>query len=206
MKRWRTLANGSIAVEGEGLPVLPDHAPSGPSGATIRSVRARWFDPVARNAARTGIPIAWLLAIVAAESAGDPNARSPAGALGLAQLMPINWRGKSEAQIRDPEVNLAIASEMLRTIADRNAFELPRIASVYNAGGGTGNVPWPRADRPWGMAEDPPYIDWVVRGSNTAIAQLSGTDAPAPEQGKGIPLPVIVLLGKLLIDELGGGR
>lgn len=44
-----------------------------------------------------GLPWRLLRAQLAAESALDPNARSPVGAEGIAQMMPNTWREISEA-------------------------------------------------------------------------------------------------------------
>src|SRR3546814_15785443 len=47
---------------------------------------------VAEAARRFGLPEAWIWAIIRTESHGDPYAVSPAGAMGLMQIMPGTWR------------------------------------------------------------------------------------------------------------------
>ena len=46
---------------------------------------------IAAAARRFGIPAAWIVAVMRAESAGDMRAVSSAGALGLMQVMPHTW-------------------------------------------------------------------------------------------------------------------
>ena len=48
-------------------------------------------DIVAAAAQRFGLPPTWIWAVMRAESAGDPHAVSPAGAIGLMQVMPQTW-------------------------------------------------------------------------------------------------------------------
>ena len=46
---------------------------------------------VAEAARRFGIPQHWIRAVMEVESAGNPRAVSPAGAMGLMQIMPGTW-------------------------------------------------------------------------------------------------------------------
>ena len=48
---------------------------------------------VTEAAQRFGIPEAWIRAVASIESGGDPRAVSPAGAMGLMQIMPDTWAG-----------------------------------------------------------------------------------------------------------------
>ncbi|NQE65548.1 lytic transglycosylase domain-containing protein [Caulobacter sp. RHG1] len=89
--------------------------------------------------ARFGVPREWLLAVIAAESAGDPQAISPAGAQGLMQIMPGTWRdlrqshgfGADPFDVRD---NILAGAAYLRALHDR--YGAPGFLAAYNAGPG----------------------------------------------------------------------
>ena len=82
-------------------------------------------------------------AIIKAESSFDPNAFSPAGAMGLMQLMPGTGRSlarrakvrlDSEAQLFDPELNVRLGSfHLAGLVKEFGGALIPAIAS-YNAG------------------------------------------------------------------------
>ncbi len=88
-------------------------------------------------AARFGLPPAWLAAVIAVESGGDPRATSPAGAIGLMQIMPATY---AELALRHglggdayaPRDNLLAGAAYLRALVDR--FGAVGAFAAYNAG------------------------------------------------------------------------
>jgi soluble lytic murein transglycosylase len=102
------------------------------------------FDAEIRTAAReSGVDAGLLRALVRAESGGDPDARSRAGAVGLLQVMPatgeetaarlgVPWRG--EATLEDPATNLRIGAAHLRRLLDRFDGQAAFAVAAYNAG------------------------------------------------------------------------
>lgn len=120
-------------------------APTLPAGAqTSRSVRAIPVDPYAGHIAeasrRFGIPAAWIRAVMRAESAGDPQAVSHAGAIGLMQVMPATWadlrvRHRLGADPYDPRDNILAGTAYLRELHDRYGSVVAMLAA-YNAGPG----------------------------------------------------------------------
>jgi soluble lytic murein transglycosylase-like protein len=92
---------------------------------------------VATASAAAGLPEARIRRVIARESAGDPRAVSPAGALGLMQLMPATWAemrvrlglGADPFDVRD---NLLAGAAYLRLMLDR--FGAPGFLAAYNAG------------------------------------------------------------------------
>jgi soluble lytic murein transglycosylase-like protein len=83
-------------------------------------------------AAKTGVPLALLVATAYEESRMDPRARSHAGAQGLLQLMPATAR---ELRIdgNDPKANVLAGARYLRQMLDR--FGTVDLAlAAYNAG------------------------------------------------------------------------
>jgi soluble lytic murein transglycosylase len=93
-----------------------------------------------------------LLAIVVlVESGGDPAAKSPSGALGLMQILPLTGRhiaterkleGHKSARLVDPAYNLDFGAWYLSQqlgafeIADDRARTVDLAAAAYNAGPG----------------------------------------------------------------------
>lgn len=97
---------------------------------------------IRREAARHDIDPAWIAAEIRAESLFDPNARSPANAMGLMQVLPstgqavaarigLPWNGAST--LYDADSNIAIGSAYLREMLDRWG-DLPHAIAAYNAG------------------------------------------------------------------------
>ncbi len=86
---------------------------------------------------------AWVYAIVRQESAFVADARSPAGALGLMQIMPHTGRKigrsldkplKNRRQLLDADVSLEFGSTYLRTLLDQLNENPVLAAAAYNAG------------------------------------------------------------------------
>jgi hypothetical protein len=111
----------------------PARSRGGPPVASPRArVPARFEGALAKLAAHHGIAPALVRAVIEAESGGDPRAVSPAGAIGLMQLMPATAAGLG-VDPWDPLDNLrggiAYLAGLLRAYAD------PTLALVaYNAG------------------------------------------------------------------------
>jgi soluble lytic murein transglycosylase-like protein len=80
--------------------------------------------------------------VVRVESRFNPRARGPAGALGLAQLMPSTARSldrslRTEAQILEPATNLRLGFSYLRRLIDRYDGDVRLALLAYNRGSGT---------------------------------------------------------------------
>ena len=81
-----------------------------------------------------------LHAIAHVESRHNPQAVSPAGAMGLMQVMPATARrfgvGDPRSELLDPEVSLEVSSAYLKTLQGRFGNQLDLILAAYNAGDG----------------------------------------------------------------------
>ena len=89
-------------------------------------------------AQRFELPAHWLRAVLQAESGGDPRAVSPAGAMGLMQIMPATW---DELRVHhglgadpfDPRDNILAGAAYLRQLHDRYG-NIRAMLAAYNAG------------------------------------------------------------------------
>ncbi|HWJ75896.1 MAG TPA: lytic transglycosylase domain-containing protein [Kaistia sp.] len=98
-----------------------------------------YADAIAEASQRFGIPAAWIQAVMQAESAANPRARSSAGAKGLMQIMPRTWaalriRHRLGSDPYDPRDNILAGAAYLRELHDR--YGSPGFLAAYNAGPG----------------------------------------------------------------------
>ena len=84
-------------------------------------------------AARSGLPGAFVESVAKAESAFDPKAVSPKGAIGVMQLMPETARSLG-ADPRDPEQNIDAGTRLLRELLIKYDGDVAKALSAYNAG------------------------------------------------------------------------
>ena len=102
----------------------------------------KYRDTVAQCADAAGVPVYTVLAMIRVESNFDPDVISPAGAVGLMQLMPTTaeWCcghmgiAYDQNRLQEAEYNAMIGCWYLRYLLDR--FELDWAIVAYNAGDG----------------------------------------------------------------------
>ena len=104
---------------------------------------AAFKDLIADAAARHDVDAALVRAVMAAESGGNPEARSPVGAIGLMQLMPGTAKDLGVADPADPAQNIEGGTRYLAELTKR--FGVEHGVAAYNAGPGAvekyGGVP-----------------------------------------------------------------
>lgn len=132
----------------------------------------------AAAARRYGIPVNIFLRQIAQESGFNPNARSSAGALGIAQFMPATARGMGVNPL-DPRSALFGAARM-------DAENLRRygswqdVLSAYNSG------------RPWAqgrnIAQTRDYVRSILGGSAPPAASM-GAPGGSPQASGAAPSP-----------------
>ncbi|MHC8440824.1 MAG: lytic transglycosylase domain-containing protein [Candidatus Eutrophobiaceae bacterium] len=97
------------------------------------------------NAARHRLDEGWIFGLVRAESAFNPVARSPVGALGLMQVMPatgkmmarkLGIKGFKTSNLTSPETNVPIGSAYMRSMLDAHGGNVVLATAAYNAGPG----------------------------------------------------------------------
>lgn len=111
--------------------------PSSTRSASVVQSDAPFAAFIAEAAQRFAIPALWIDAVMQAESARDVHALSPAGAMGLMQIMPETW---AELRVRyglgadpyQPHDNIVAGAAYLRELHDR--YGSPGFLAAYNAG------------------------------------------------------------------------
>ncbi len=121
------LASPPIVAAAQDAP--PERAAASPIGAFVRE-----------GALRFDLPEAWIWAVIRIESRGDPRAISPAGAMGLMQVMPATWAAMRAryglgGDPFDTHDNIIAGAAFLRLLHDRYGNPAAMLAA-YNAGPG----------------------------------------------------------------------
>jgi soluble lytic murein transglycosylase-like protein len=102
-----------------------------------------------------GVPAGLVRAVMMAESAGDPNAISVAGAQGLMQLMPATAE-RCGIDPFEPQDNALCGASYLRELLDRYHNNVALAVAAYNAGPGA-------VDRYHGIPPYPETRAYVAR-------------------------------------------
>lgn len=125
-----------IAINIAGPAVV--HAEHARNMASVQSqADYAYADHIADASRRFNIPATWIRSVMRVESANNPRALSPKGAIGLMQIMPATWR---ELRIRyglgadpyDSRDNILAGAAYLREM--HNRFGSPGFLAAYNAG------------------------------------------------------------------------
>jgi soluble lytic murein transglycosylase-like protein len=138
--------------DANGTLVLSDRRPSSetttrtyavPKAPEVRATRSvatrRWnvYDDLITEHSRTqGVRADLVRAVMQVESAFNPFARSPKGALGLMQLMPSTIRQYGVKNAFDPADNVRAGVAYLRELLDRYHDNEELALAAYNAGPG----------------------------------------------------------------------
>jgi hypothetical protein len=134
--------------------------------APWRTLAGPFVAAVERAADAYGVEPALLVAMMRVESAFDPRAVSPKGAVGLMQLMPATADLLSVEDPTDPAQNIDGGARWLRRMLDRFEGDLDLALAAYNAGPET-------VSRYGGI---PPYRETqrYVRAVRRHFRQMSG--------------------------------
>jgi soluble lytic murein transglycosylase-like protein len=121
---------------------------SAPTGGTqvVSGGSPTAFDPqISAAAAKYKVPAPLLKGLIRAESNFNPNAKSPAGAMGLTQLMPGTARALGVSNPLDPAQAIEGGAKYLRQQLDAFGGDVQKTLAAYNAGPGAvqryGGVP-----------------------------------------------------------------
>ena len=123
-------------------------APAGTFAATLYAVqhKGRELDDIFNRAAQEyNLPPELLRAVAFHESGFQANAVSPAGAMGLMQLMPVTVQAMGVTNPFDPEQNVMAGAKLLEQYLEKYDGDLKLALAAYGAGSGAvsrhGGVP-----------------------------------------------------------------
>lgn len=126
---------------------------------------------IARVADRYQVDPYLVAAVVKAESSFEPNAVSPAGAVGLMQVMPAtaawitdrpDWHGPPQPDLSEPDDNLELGTYYLAYLITRFGGDVSTALAAYNAGQGE-------------------VARWLASGQPRPASGLRPQDIPFPE-------------------------
>lgn len=192
---WRRSGEGAavrcalLLLAGLLASAIPVAAVAQPQSAERAATSDPYAAHIAEASQRFGVPVAWIRAVMRAESAGDPRAISSAGAMGLMQIMPATWaelrvRHRLGGDVYDPRDNILAGTAYLRELHDRYGSVTAMLAA-YNAGSGRYEAslsgrPLPAKTRAY-VAAIAPIIDGGAIVTPVAVATvdpLAWTRAP----------------------------
>ena len=140
---WRD-ANGNLVLsDRRPTDVVQVKSYSVPQSPSVRATRyaalerSRMYDDlIAEHAHRNGVRSDLVRAVVQVESAFNPYAKSPKGAMGLMQLMPATMRQYGVTNPYNPVENVRAGVAYLRELLDRYQNNEELALAAYNAGPG----------------------------------------------------------------------
>lgn len=95
------------------------------------------IDLIHSNARKYGLDPKLINAVIRNESGYNVNAKSPAGAVGLMQLMPETARSLGVTNINDPAQNVEAGSKYLSQLMKQYRGNIILALAAYNAGPGS---------------------------------------------------------------------
>lgn len=171
-----------IEVENEGFPEVQ------PDDLRYQHLLHNWnnWAPLFRTAARRyGLPVSWVLAVATIETglwsskpAQQEKIVSPAGAVGIMQIMP-QFQPETHEQLQDAATNINAGARILREQLDRSGGNLPYAVAAYNSGTNPLQNNGCRVGRnEWNFRADHNYPRQVIEYNHAAIRL--GVNAPNP--------------------------
>jgi hypothetical protein len=182
------ISRGCSDPSGRKLNLPPATAPS--TGAVPKSPERQSVLPTALQAARNaGVDPQWFAAQIAAESGFDPNAVSPKGARGIAQIIPQYHPGVNP---NDPNASLNYAAHLMAQYTKKYGGDIRWALAAYNAGESTVDAIYAQTGGQFQPnllpAETQAYIGKVTSAraqSSTVVPPAQSTTMPGQTQNTG---------------------
>lgn len=157
-----------------------------------------YLPAIASAADRYAIDRALLAGLVEFESGGNPTIRSPAGAVGLGQIMPreTGFPGRPTAsELEDPATNLDWAGRILRAGIDRWGTIEQGLAAYLGTINGRGEI---IGDDPYTGVSGHEYVQRVLAAAETFRGAFGDVTPPAPPS----VLPTLAAAAPYLVAAL----
>ncbi len=165
----------------------PEQPASAAAGATPYAAE------IDAAAARNGVDPAVLRGLIRQESGFNPMAGSPAGAQGLAQLMPGTAAALGVSDPFDPAQSIDGGARYLRQQLERFGGDVQKALAAYNAGPGAverfGGIP-PYAETQGYVRKVMAYAE-EYRASGGALAPPPGLVTTTPGATSALPYPTV---------------
>jgi len=122
---------------------IANQLPSSQSERNLYRFPLAYWEMIQQKAQERELDPYLILALIRQESLFDPQARSPAAALGLMQLLPstasrvakqIGVSPPSNEQLFQPEINLVLGTQYLKDLLQRYSNDWFKAIAAYNAG------------------------------------------------------------------------
>jgi hypothetical protein len=115
--------------------LLPGLTP--PDGHSATAAMPSDYDAIIKDASdKWGVEQDFIKAVIQQESAFNPQARSPVGAMGLMQLMPETAQSLGVHDAMDPRENVMGGTRYLKGLLERFNGDKRLALAAYNAGAG----------------------------------------------------------------------
>ena len=178
---WKDKAGNLVLSDRAKDPSAKSYSLSPSASTTFRTTRpiskraAQYQSLIEEQAALNDVSVDLVRAVIQAESAFNPRAVSPKGALGLMQLMPQTAAELGVTDAFDPAENVRGGVRYLKQLLVRYEGRVELALAAYNAG--------PGAVKKYG-GRVPPY-----RETQNYVARIQGTtDSPGTAATSGPPL------------------
>jgi soluble lytic murein transglycosylase-like protein len=167
----------------------------------LSSKAAQYHSLIEEHSTRNGVSQDLVHAVIQAESAFNPRARSPKGAMGLMQLMPATATEFGVIDPYNPVENVRAGVKYLKQLLDSYAGKVELALAAYNAG--------PGAVKKYGGTV-PPYRETrnyvaKIQGTATGAAGTTGT-LPGPGERTQIFRTVEIVDGREVVRYTGTPR
>ncbi len=122
---------------------IANQLPSSQSDRNLYRFPLAYWEMIQQKAQERDLDPYLILALIRQESLFDPQARSPAAALGLMQLLPstasrvakqIGISPPSNEQLFQPDINLVLGTQYLKDLLQRYSNDWFKAIAAYNAG------------------------------------------------------------------------
>jgi len=127
--RARWTGEGLIEIENEGA-----------KSRTLPEGVKKWRDLIIDKSNKHGLPPQFSAGVMGLESRGDQNAKSPANACGLMQLLPSTASSQAghtvtcDELLSDPELNIDLGCKFLAELMTKYGNNPIKVSAAYNAG------------------------------------------------------------------------
>ena len=153
-REWRSATKGMQSEQLKGAAILARDWGMHDRSIVVLAQGGLWDDlnlrfPIAHRkqvdkmAKKKNIESAWVFAVIRQESTFIQDAHSPAGAMGLMQLMPrtarstarkLNMKRLKDSNILQPDVNIQLGATYLKTVLNELGQNKVLATAAYNAG------------------------------------------------------------------------